>query len=315
MKLNPNFVNIFSDITSKAAIASFSYVGSGNKNKADDAAVKVMRNSLNELDIKGRIVIGEGELDDAPMLYIGEKVGNSNGEEIDLAVDPIEGTNFVAKNMPGGISVLAAAPKNGLFNSPETYMHKLAFSGEVENDALDIDFTIEKNFKNLADSLNKNLEDLTICLLDRPRHNKIIQTAKNFNIKMKLISDGDVAGALLVTDKNFSVDLFLGIGGGPEGVIAASALDCYNCNFKGKFIFATDQDKLRAKKMGIDDFDKKYDLKDIVSGDSIFSATGITNGDLVRGVKKNNNKFMTETLVTHKSQNLVKKIEKFTVIK
>ena len=315
MKLNPDFVNIFSDITSKAAIASFSFVGSGNKNKADDAAVKAMRKSLNELNIKGRIVIGEGELDEAPMLYIGEKVGNGNGEEVDLAVDPIEGTNFVAKNLPGGISVLAAAPKNGLFNSPETYMHKLAFSGEIEKDALDIDFTIEKNFKNLADSLNKNLEDLTICLLDRPRHNEIIQTAKNFKIKMKLISDGDVAGALLVTDKNFNVDLFLGIGGGPEGVIAASALDCYNCNFKGKFIFSTDQDKLRAKKMGIDDFDKKYDLKDIVSGDSIFSATGITNGDLVKGVKKNDNKFMTETLVTHKSQNLVKKIEKFTTIK
>ena len=315
MKLNPNFVNIFSDITSKAAIASFFYVGSGNKNEADDAAVKIMRKSLNELNIKGRIVIGEGELDEAPMLYIGEAVGNGNGEEIDIAVDPIEGTNFVAKNLPGGISVLAAAPKNGLFNSPETYMHKLAFSGEIEKDALDIDFTIEKNFKNLADSLNKNLEDLSICLLDRPRHNEIIQTAKNFKIKVKLISDGDVAGALLVTNKNFNVDLFLGIGGGPEGVIAASALDCYNCNFKGKFIFSTEEDKLRAKKMGIDNFDKKYDLKDIIAGDSIFSATGITNGDLVKGVKKNDNKFMTETLVTHKSQNLVKKIEKFTVIK
>tara|TARA_Y100000590_G_scaffold370423_1_gene432239 strand:- start:65 stop:1012 length:948 start_codon:yes stop_codon:yes gene_type:complete len=315
MKLNPNFVNLFSEITSKAAIASFSHIGSGNKNKADDAAVKAMRKNLNELDIRGRIVIGEGELDEAPMLYIGEKVGKENGEEIDLAVDPIEGTNFVAKNLPGGISVLAAAPKNGLFNSPETYMHKLAFSGEIEKDALDIDFSDEKNFKNLADSLNKNIEDLTICLLDRPRHNKIMETAKNFKIKMKLISDGDVAGALLVTNKNFNIDLFLGIGGGPEGVIAASALDCYNCNFKGKFIFSTDDDKLRAKKMGIDDFNKKYDLKDIVKGDSIFSATGITTGDLVKGVKKTNNEFITETLITHKSQNLVQKMVKSIVIK
>jgi len=315
MKLNPNFVNLFSEITSNAAIASFSYIGSGNKNKADDAAVKSMRKNLNELDIRGRIVIGEGELDEAPMLYIGEKVGKENGEEIDLAVDPIEGTNFVAKNLPGGISVLAAAPKNGLFNSPETYMHKLAFSGEIEKDALDIDFSDEKNFKNLADSLNKNIEDLTICLLDRPRHNKIMETAKNFKIKMKLISDGDVAGALLVTNKNFNIDLFLGIGGGPEGVIAASALDCYNCNFKGKFIFSTDDDKLRAKKMGIDDFNKKYDLKDIVKGDSIFSATGITTGDLVKGVKKTNNEFITETLITHKSQNLVQKMVKSIVIK
>ncbi len=315
MKLNPNFVNLFSDITSKAAIASFPYVGSGNKTKADDAAVKVMRKSLNELDIAGRIVIGEGELDQAPMLFIGEKVGKGFGEEIDLAVDPVEGTNFVAKNLPGGISVLAAAPKNGLFNSPETYMHKLAFSGKIENDALDLDFTNEKNFKNLADSLNKNIENLTICLLDRPRHKDIIETAKKFKIKMKLIEDGDVAGALLVTDKKFEVDLFLGIGGGPEGVIAASALDCYNCNFKGKFIFSTDKEKLRAKKMGIDDFDKKYDLKEIVKGDSIFSATGVTNSDLVNGVKKNNNEFITETLVTHKSQNLVKKIEKSILIK
>tara|TARA_B100001123_G_C15304460_1_gene1022137 strand:+ start:68 stop:1015 length:948 start_codon:yes stop_codon:yes gene_type:complete len=315
MKLNPNFINLFSDITIKAAIASFKHVGSGNKNEADDAAVKVMRKSLNELDIKGRIVIGEGELDKAPMLYIGEKVGRYNGEEIDIAVDPIEGTNFVAKNLPGGISVLAAAPKNCLFNSPETYMHKLAFSGKIEKDALDLDFTNEKNFKNLADSLNKNIEDLTICLLDRPRHNEIKEAAKKFKIKMKLISDGDVAGALLVTNKNFNVDLFLGIGGGPEGVIAASALDSYNCNFKGKFIFSTDEDRLRAQKMGIDDFDKKYDLKDIIKGDSIFSATGITSGDLVKGVTKKNNEFITETLVTHKSQNLVKKIEKNTVIK
>ena len=315
MKLNPNLVNLLSNITSKAAIASYHHVGSGNKYEADDAAVKIMRKSLNELDITGKIVIGEGELDDAPMLYIGENVGKANGEEIDLAVDPIEGTNFVAKNLPGGISVLAAAPKNGLFNCPETYMHKLAFSGKIENDALDIDFSNEKNFKNLADSLNKNIEDLNICLLDRPRHKEIIQTAKKFKIKMKLISDGDVAGALLVTDENFNVDLFLGIGGGPEGVIAASALDSYNCNFKGKFIFVTEHDKFRAQKMGIKEFDKKYNLKDIVKGDSIFSATGITDGELVNGVKKNDNQFITETLVTHKSQNLIKKIEKSTVIK
>ena len=314
MKLNPNFVNLFSDITSKAAVASYPYIGSGDKNKADGAAVEIMRKSLNELNIKGRIVIGEGELDEAPMLYIGEKVGQGKGEEVDFAVDPIEGTNFVAKNLPGSISVLAAAPKNGLLNAPETYMHKLAFSGLIENDALDLDFTIEKNFKNLADSLNKNIEDLSICLLDRPRHKEIIDTAKKFKIKMKLISDGDVTGALLVTNKRFNVDLFLGIGGGPEGVISASALDCYNCNFKGKFIFYNDKDKIREKKMGIVDLNKKYDLKDIVKGDSIFSATGITSGDLIKGVKQKNNIFITETLITHKSQNFVKKIEKSIII-
>ena len=315
MNLNPDFVNLFSEITSKAAIASSSFVGLGNKNKADEAAVNIMRDELNRLDFKGRIVIGEGELDEAPMLYIGERVGKETGEEIDLAVDPIEGTNFVANNLPGGISVLAAAPKNGLLNAPETYMHKIAFSGDVEQNALDLDFSYEKNFKNLADSLNKNLEDLSICLLDRPRHKEIIDLANKLKIKTKLIKDGDVAGALLVTNKNFKVDLFLGIGGGPEGVIAASALDCYNCNFQGKFIFSTEQDKLRAKNMGISDLEKKYDLKDIVIGDSIFSATGITSGDLVHGVKKRNNEFTTETLITHKSQNLIKKIRKTIISK
>ena len=314
MILNPNFINIFSDITSKAAIASLPYVGLGDKNKADNAAVKIMRKCLNELDIKGRIVIGEGELDEAPMLYIGEEVGSGKGEEIDIAVDPIEGTNFVAKNLPGGISVLAVAPKGGLFNAPETYMQKLAYSGDIENDALDLDFSIEKNFKNLAESLNKNIENLTICLLDRPRHNEIMEIAKKFKIKMKLISDGDVAGALLVTDRNSNVDLFLGTGGGPEGVIAASALDAYNFNFKGRFIFSTDEDKARAKKMGIVDLNKKYNLKDIIKGDSIFSATGITSGDLVKGVIKKEKAFLTETLVTHKSQNLIKKIEKTIII-
>ena len=315
MNLNPDFVNLFSEITSKAATASFPFVGTGEKNKADEAAVNAMRKELNQLNFKGRIVIGEGELDEAPMLYIGEEVGNGMGEEIDLAVDPIEGTNFVAKNLPGGLSVLAAAPKNCLLNAPETYMHKIAFSGEIEQDALDLDFSHEKNFKNLADSLNKNLEDLTICLLDRPRHKEIIEVANKLNIKTKLISDGDVAGTLLVTNKKYKVDLFLGIGGGPEGVISASALDSYNCNFQGKFIFSTDQDKSRASKMGIIDLEKKYNLKDIVKGDSIFSATGITSGDLVSGVKKRNDDFITETLITHKSQNLIKKVNKIIISK
>ena len=217
MAIDKKFIDLFVKTTSKAALASSYLVGKKDKILADKAAVDSMRFNLNNLELQGQIVIGEGELDEAPMLHIGEKVGSYNGEEIDIAVDPIEGTNFVAKNLPGGISVLAAAPKNGLFNSPETYMHKLAFSGQIEKDALDLDFTNEKNFKNLADSLNKNIEDLNICLLDRPRHNDIIETAKKFKINIKLISDGDVAGALLVTNKIFNIDLFLGIGGGPEG--------------------------------------------------------------------------------------------------
>ena len=310
MKLNPDFLNLFSDITVRAAIATYPYIGNGNKNNADQAAVNAMRESLNKLNIKGKIVIGEGELDEAPMLYIGESVGNGQGVEVDFAVDPVEGTNFVAKNLPGGISVLAAAPKGGLLSAPETYMQKIAFSGNVEKNALDLDFSHETNFKNLADSLNKNLEDLSICLLDRPRHKEIIDIAKNFKIKTKLISDGDVAGALLVTKKEFNIDLFIGVGGGPEGVITASALDSFNCNFQGKFIFSSDQDIIRAKKMGIKDLNKKYELKDIVSGDSIFCATGITDGQIVKGVHKNNNEYISETLITHKSQNYIKKVVK-----
>ena len=315
MSLKKDLINEIVSVTSKAAISCYKFIGKNDKKMADKAATDSMRREINKLKINGKVVIGEGELDEAPMLYIGEKLGTGKGISLDIAVDPLEGTNFVAKNLPGGISVLAAAPKNCLLNAPETYMHKIAFSGDVEKNAIDLDFTYEKNFKNLADSLNKNLEDLTICLLDRPRHKEIIDVANNFKIKKKLITDGDVAGALLVTNKKFNIDMFIGIGGGPEGVIAASALDAYNCNFKGKFIFLSDQDKIRAKKMGIIDFNKKYDLSDIIKADSIFSATGITSGELVNGVKKIKNQFITETLITHKSKNFIKKIEKTTIIK
>jgi len=303
MKLNPNFINIFSDITSKAAIASLPYIGLGDKNKADNAAVKIMRKCLNELDIKGRIVIGEGELDEAPMLYIGEEVGSGKGEEIDIAVDPIEGTNFVAKNLPGGIAVLAVSEKNNLFNAPETYMHKLAVGKNIEKGAVDLDYSLEKNLKNLADAKNKELSDLTVCFLDRSRHKDINETLDKLKINKKLITDGDVSGALYVTDDKFNVDMFVGIGGGPEGVLAASALDASNCFFQGRFIFDNDEAVNRAKQMGIKDLNRKYDLNEIVSGDSIFSATGITDGDLVKGINIDKNEYTSETLVTHKSSN------------
>ena len=272
------------------------------------ALIHSMRYNLNKFDIQGEIVIGEGELDEAPMLYIGEKLGTNNGPEFDIAVDPLEGTNFAANNLPGALSVIAVAEKNSLFNAPETYMEKIS-TKITEKNVIDLDYTVKQNISNLSDYLNKNPEELTACILDRPRHNEIIQELKKLKVNLKLITDGDVSGALLVTDGKYNVDIFLGIGGGPEGVLAASALDSFNCNFQGRFLFKTEKDKARAKKMGINDLTKKYELNEIVTGDSIFCATGITSGDLVAGIEIQGNDFYSETLVTHKSSGLKKVIK------
>jgi len=309
MVFKKDFLDKIINITSNAAIACYPHLGKKNKVLVDKAATDEMRKNLNQLDIDGKVVIGEGELDEAPMLYIGEKLGTGKGPIIDIAVDPLEGTNFAANNLPGALSVLAISAKGNLFNAPETYMDKLAVSNDVPFDATDLDFPIEKNIKNIADCKNKSLNEITACILERPRHREIIDKLKKLNVKLKLISDGDVAGALLVTDKKYNIDIFLGIGGGPEGVLAASALDAFDCKFQGRFLFKTEQDIKRAKKMGIDDLNKKYDLKEIVKGDSIFCATGITSSDLVSGVKFENGNFVTETLVTHKNStiNIVKK--------
>ena len=304
MILDKNLVDKLVNITSDAAIACHKFIGKNNKNIADKAATDSMRNNLNNLNINGKVVIGEGEIDKAPMLYIGENLGTGKGPEIDIAVDPLEGTNFAAKNLPGALSVMAVSSKGNLFNAPETYMNKLAVGKEIPKDATDLDFNIEKNIKNIADSKNKDLTELTACLLDRPRHKEIIEKLKNLKVNLKLITDGDVSGALLVTNPKYNVDIFVGIGGGPEGVLAASALDAFGCKFQGRFLFSTDEDKNRAKKMGITDLNKKYDLSEIVSGDSIFCATGITTGDLVNGVELKNNIYHTETLVTHKNSTI-----------
>ena len=306
MPLNKELINDILSVTSKAAISCYNFIGKNQKKDADKAATDSMRNEINKLSVNAEVVIGEGELDKAPMLYIGEKLGSGGNLNLDIAVDPVEGTNFVAKNLPGALSVISVAEKGNLFNAPETYMDKIAVSNKIPFEATDLDFSVEKNIKNIADSLNKDLKDITACLLDRPRHQKIIDELKKLNVKMKLISDGDVSGALMVTDAKYDVDIFLGIGGGPEGVLAASAIDAYKCKFQGRFIFDNDKDIERAKRMGIKDLDKKYDLKEIIKGDSIFCATGITSGDLVRGIKLKDNNYVTETLVTHKSSNTCK---------
>ncbi len=308
MSLDKKLVADMVKITSSAAISCLKFLGKNDKELVDKAATDSMRNEINKLKINGVVVIGEGELDEAPMLHIGEKLGAGGNLELDIAVDPLEGTNFAAKNLPGALSVISIAEKGNLFNAPETYMDKLAVSGKVPFEATDLDFSLEKNIQNIADSMNKDIKDVTVCLLDRPRHKEIITKLNDMKTKIKLITDGDVSGALLVTDDKYSVDIFLGIGGGPEGVLAASAIDALGCKFQGRFLFKNEKDISRAKKMGINDLNKKYDLKEIVKGDSIFCATGITNGDLVNGVNIKDNKYITETFVTHKSTNMSKTV-------
>ena len=306
MTINKEFIEQFVNVTQKAALASYYFIGKKNKIAADKAAVDSMRAELNQINMNGKIVIGEGELDQAPMLFIGEKLGTKNGPEFDIAVDPLEGTNFVANNLPGGLSVIAVSEKNNLFNAPETYMDKIAVGKNIPKGVIDLDYSIKKNIENLSDIKNKNPEDLRACILDRPRHKKKIEELNDLKVKLKLITDGDISGALLVCEEKYNIDIFLGIGGGPEGVLAASALDTYDCQFQGRFIFKEKKDIIRAKKMGISDVDKKYDLNEIVSGDSIFCATGITHGDLVKGIEINDNNFISETLVTHKSSQFKK---------
>ena len=308
MAIDKKFIDQLASVTSRAALASSYLVGKKDKLSADKAAVDSMRFNLNNFDIQGEIVIGEGELDEAPMLYIGEKLGTNKGPEFDIAVDPLEGTNFAANNLPGALSVIAIAEKNNLFRAPETYMEKISTKVNEKN-VVDLDYTVKQNISNLCDYLNKNPENLTACILDRPRHKNTIEELRKLKVNLKLITDGDVSGALLVTEEKYNVDIFLGIGGGPEGVLAATALDSYDCYFQGRFLFETDEDRKRAKLMGINDLTKKYELNEIVSGDSIFCASGITSGDLVSGIEIHGHEFISETLVTHKSSGIKKIIK------
>mgnify|MGYP001459325775 FL=1 len=314
MTIDIKFIEQFTNVSSKAALASSYLVGKKNKNAADQAAVDSMRTELNKIDMNGKVVIGEGTLDEAPMLYTGELLGNKNGPEFDIAVDPLEGTNFAANNLPGAISVIAIAEKGNLFNAPETYMDKIA-TGKIEKGLIDLDYSLKKNISNLAEFMNKDISSVTACILDRPRHKKIIDELKNLKVKLKLITDGDVLGALYVSDPNYNVDIFLGVGGGPEGVLAASALDTYNCHFQGRFIFDNDKDINDARKMGITDLSKKYELNEIVKGDSIFCATGITTSEVLAGINIKDSNYISETLVTHKNSDFKKIIKRTNSIK
>ena len=314
MPIDKKYIDQLINVSSKAALASSYLVGKKDKVAADQAAVDSMRSELNKMDMNGKVVIGEGSLDEAPMLFTGELLGTKKGPNFDIAVDPLEGTNFVANNLPGALSVIAIAEKGNLFNAPETYMQKIA-TANVEKGLIDLDYSIKKNIFNLAEYKNVNPSSLRVCILDRPRHKKIIDELIQLNVQIKLITDGDVLGALFVSNPKYNIDIFLGIGGGPEGVLAASALDSFNCHFQGRFIFDNDKDINEAKKMGIIDLDKKYELNEIVKGDSIFCATGITTNDVLMGININDKDYTSETLVTHKSSSFQKIIKKINPIK
>ena len=313
MTIDKKYIEQFINVSTKAALAASYLVGKKDKIAADQASVDSMRSELNKIDMLGEVVIGEGSLDEAPMLYTGEFLGNKNGPSFDIAVDPLEGTNFAANNLPGAISVIAIAEKGNLFNAPETYMDKIA-TCKIEKGLIDLDNPLKKNVSNLADFMNKDISSITACILDRPRHKNIIDELKKLKVNLKLITDGDVLGALYVSNPKYDVDIFLGIGGGPEGVLAASALDAFDCHFQGRFIFDNDKDISEAKKMGIIDLNKKYELNEIVKGDSIFCATGITTSDVLTGIEIENKNFTSETFVTHKNSNFKEIIKRINLI-
>jgi fructose-1,6-bisphosphatase II / sedoheptulose-1,7-bisphosphatase len=307
MSLEKNYLEKFVKVTEFAAYGASPFIGKKNKNAADKGAVDKMREELNKIDIIGTVVIGEGEMDEAPMLYIGEKVGTKKGPEIDIALDPLEGTNFTANNFPGAFSVLVVAEKGNLLSAPDTYMEKIVIGSNLPSNLLDLDNSVEKNINLLASAKNLQISELNACVLDRPRHKEIIDTLNKLKVKINFISDGDIAGALSVVGDTPKNDIYLGTGGGPEGVITAAALSCYGGQIQGRLVL-NKEEILRAKKLGIKDIKKKYNIDDMIKGDIIFCATGVTDNDLVKGITVTNDKFEVNTLALHKSQNIKKKI-------
>jgi fructose-1,6-bisphosphatase II / sedoheptulose-1,7-bisphosphatase len=307
MSLKKSYLNKFVKVTEFAAYGASPFIGKGDKIAADQGAVDMMRAELNKISMNGTVVIGEGEMDEAPMLHIGEKVGNKNGPEIDIALDPLEGTNFTAKNLPNAFSVIAIAEKGNLLSAPDTYMEKIVIGSNLPKNLLDLDNSVETNIKLLANAKNKKISELSACILNRPRHKEIINILNKMKVKINFITDGDIAGALSVIGEKPINDIYLGTGGGPEGVITAAALSCYGGQIQGRLVL-NESEIFRAKKLGIKDFKKKYNIDDMVKGDVIFCATGITNGDLVKGIIVTNDQFEVHTLALHKSQNIKTKI-------
>ena len=306
--INKNLLNKFISLSERAAFGASLFRGKNDKIAADQAAVDEMRSELNKIEMNGKVVIGEGEMDEAPMLFIGEKIGTGKGDELDIAVDPLEGTNFTAKNLPNAISVLAVTQKNGLLSAPDTYMEKIAIGSGFPKNIIDLDNSVEKNIRQLAEAKNVKPDELTACVLKRSRHDKIISSLKELNVKINFIMDGDVTGVISVVDKNSPIDIYLGVGGGPEGVLAAAALHCLGGQMQTRLVMSDQEEINRAKKLGITDLNKKYNIEDMVKGDVIFCATGVTEGDMLKGIKHINDSFEATSFVLHKSQNFSKKI-------
>ncbi|MDY0957949.1 MULTISPECIES: class II fructose-bisphosphatase [unclassified Sphingomonas] len=293
-------------VTEAAAIAASTLVGRGDEKAADAAAVEAMRAALNELDMDGTVVIGEGERDEAPMLFIGEKVGTGQGPEIDIALDPLEGTTICAKAGPNSLAVLAIAEKGHLLNAPDVYMDKIAVGPGYPAGVIDLDRSPSDNIRAIAAAKGVEAKDIVVCVLDRPRHEALIAELRSLGCGVVLIGDGDVAGVIATTDPDTTIDVYMGSGGAPEGVLACAALRCVGGQFKGRLLFRNDAERARAHKWGVTDLDKQYDLTELARGDCIFAATGVTDGSLLAGVKRRPKVMTTESVVMRASSGTVR---------
>ncbi|MDP6873048.1 MAG: class II fructose-bisphosphatase [Alphaproteobacteria bacterium] len=283
-------------VTEAAAIAAAETMGRGDEKVADQAAVDAMRTALNRLHMAGTVVIGEGERDEAPMLFIGEEVGTGDGPKIDIALDPLEGTTITAKGMPNGLAVLALSEHGGLLNAPDVYMDKIAAGPMVPVDAIDLDNSAEQNVNNVAEALGKDAKDVVACILDRPRHGELIAAVREAGARIVLIGDGDVAGVMATAMPETGIDIYMGTGGAPEGVLAAAALLCIGGNIQGRLLFRNDDERGRAAKVGVQDLNRKYAITDLASGDVIFAATGVTDGNMLQGVRRTARYLSTESV-------------------
>lgn len=295
-------------VTEAAALAASRLMGRGDEKAADQVAVDAMRTALNSLAIKGTVVIGEGERDEAPMLYIGEEVG-LGGPVIDIALDPLEGTTITAKGLTNALAVVAMAEEGGFLNSPDVYMDKIAVGVGLPDGVVDIDEEPAANLKELAKAKKVDVSDLVACILDRPRHEQLISKVRESGARIVLISDGDVSGVMSTSEAESGVDIYIGSGGAPEGVLAAAALRCIGGQMQGRLLFRNDDERKRATNCGITDFDRKYDLYDLASGDVMFAATGVTNGTMLKGVRRFSGGATTHSVVMRSRSGTVRYIE------
>ena len=295
-------------VTEAAALAASRLMGRGDEKAADQAAVNAMRRALNGLAIAGTVMIGEGERDEAPMLYIGEEVG-SGGPKIDIALDPLEGTTITAKGGQNALAVIAMAQSGGFLNAPDTYMNKIAVGGGLPDDLVDLDAEPADNLANLARARKVAVSDLVACILDRPRHNELIAKVREAGARIMLIGDGDVSGVIATSRPDSGVDIYMGIGGAPEGVLAAAALRCIGGQFQGRLVFRNDEERARGQRWGITDFDRKYSLHELAGGDVMFAATGVTDGSMLKGVRRFRGGASTQSMIMRSKSGTVRIID------